>query len=348
LETSLDVTRLAPARALRPMSTGDLLDRAIYFYCTHFVTLVLFVGIFTVPLALMSALVSAGPTLAAFNPNFAEENLELLGASYIVSALGSSLVSILAYLVIPLQIAGIGVAVRGFLLEGRQVSLREMFQGVRENFGGLLATTILGVIVSVGLLFTFIVPPVGAAAMTLFSFAFSLAYFVVLYEKKAPVEALRRGWLLVRGSIGRIVIYLVLYFLFSLLFGVIIGGLVGLSAAGFAIWSQTVATAVFLLSQTVATVLSSLLSVPLLYGVTALLYFDLRMRHEGLDIMIAMAQATGQPVNLADTPASTAPILDNVTWRAVGILAAGYTGFFVLFCGGIFLLVFASSSLFGL
>ncbi|HEX8681707.1 MAG TPA: hypothetical protein VF707_05290, partial [Ardenticatenaceae bacterium] len=54
---------------------------------------------------------------------------------------------------------------------------------------------------------------------------------------------------------------------------------------------------------------------------------------------VAVAQAAGEPVNLAQTPASNAPIMNDETWRSIGILSAAYTGIVVLFCGLIFLLI---------
>ncbi|MGH2543162.1 MAG: hypothetical protein ACRDIB_10205, partial [Ardenticatenaceae bacterium] len=81
---------------------------------------------------------------------------------------------------------------------------------------------------------------------------------------------------------------------------------------------------------------------PLIVAVAALLYFDLRIRHEGLDVALAAAQASGEPIDLAAAPKSEKPVLNDATWKAVGVLSLLYTGLLVLFCGcvvGFFLLL---------
>ncbi len=345
METAKDLAPPIITRHLRPMSVGELLDQSLFFYRTHFWTLVAFISLFTVPLVLVTTVTSAAPSLMAMNPTLVEENVALFGGAYILSMLGSLVVSLLSYLLLPLEAAGVGIALHGYFLEGRQVSMREMMSGIRQNFGPLLATTILGGIVSVGVVLTFIIPPVGLAINTLFSFAFYLALFVVLYEKKQGVEALRRGWLLVRGSIWRAMQYLILYLLFTTAFTSIIVGLFTFGAVASTAFLENVV--LLLVAQAVGATVATVLSTPVLFAVLGLLYFDLRMRHEGLDISVAVAQAAGEPVNLSQTPASTAPIMNNETWRSIGILSAAYTGIVVLFCGLIFLLIFGLPSLIG-
>lgn len=329
---------------LRPMGIGDLLDRAIYFYRTHFLSLLTYTGLFVVPISLLSALVSL-PTsgMALFNPEIIETNPEVFGASYILTFFAAMLLGLVSVVIFPLQVGGVGIALYGFLFEERRVSLREMVAGVREQFSPLLGTGILGMLLSAVMIFLFIIPPVGMAVGTLYSFALYLAVFVVLYEKRSGLEALRRGWILVRSSIWRVLGYLLLFYIFSMFFGLIIGGLLGGAMAGLMIWAEN--PIFILLIQTMATLLTGLFFSPLQYGVTGLLYFDLRVRHEGLDVALAAAEAAGEPLDLASAPISEEEILNDRTWRAVGALSALYTGIFVLFCGCIFMLVFILRSM---
>lgn len=335
---------IALSMMLRPMTIGDMLDRAVYFYRTHFLTLAAYTAIFMVPL---SALATGGSIfslgLSALNPDFVQEQPAIFGATTLLSFAVSSLASLLSYLLQPLLIAGIGVALHGFLLERRTVSLREMFATVRPHLSALLGTGVISMFVAVPVTFTLIIPPVGLAMLTLYGFVHQLFAFIVLYERRKGLEALRRGWLLVRGSIWRILALFTLYMLFSMLFGGILGGLLAWAAIALMTWSDS--ELILLVSQSLATILAAPLFVPLLYSAAGLLYFDLRMRHEGLDLSLAAAEAAGEPLDLAATPISDAPILNEATWKAVGILAAGYTALFLLLCGGIFTLSALFSSL---
>lgn len=329
---------------LRPMSIGDMLDRAVYFYRTHFLTLVAYTAIFLVPLtALAMGSSMLGPGLSALNPNFVEAEPALFGATTLLSFAVSSFASLLSYLLQPLLIAGVGVALQGFLFERRTVSLREMFSTVRQHLSALLGTGIVSMFVAVPVTLTLLIPPVGLAVLTLYGFVHQLFAFVVLYERRQGLEALRRGWLLVRGSIWRILALLALYFLFSMIFGGILGGL--LAGAGIALMAWSDSELVLLVAQALATILITPLFAPFQFGAAGLLYFDLRIRHEGLDLSLAAAEAAGEPLDLAATPISDGPVLNDATWKAVGILAAGYTAFFLLFCGSIFALISLSSSL---
>ncbi len=180
--------------------------------------------------------------------------------------------------------------------------------------------------------------------LTLFWFAFYLSIFVVLYERREGLAALRRGWQLIRGTVWRALGYLLLFFLFSWIFGGIVGGLLVWASMSVAFLVENPLLSVVV--QLVATSLTGLLTSPLIYAVAALLYFDLRVRHEGLDVALATARASGEPLDLAAMPVSDEPVLNESTWKAVGMLAALYTGTFVLLCGCFFFLVFGLGLLF--
>ena len=326
------------------MSMGDLLDRAIYFYRTHFVALITYAALFVVPISVLSAFTSfAGPGMMLWNPNILDSNPEIFGLSYFLSIAATFLLALASVVIFPLQVGGVGIALYGFFLEERRVSLREMLTSVREQFSPLLGTGILGMLLSAISLPFMIIPPVGLAIATLYGFALYFAVFVVLYEKRTGLDALRRGWVLIRSSVRRALGYIFLFYVFSLLLGSILGGLVG--GAAFATTILIENPAMILLAQTLATMLTTLLFAPLQYAVAGLLYFDLRIRYEGLDVALAAAQAAGEPLDLAAAPISNEPIRHHKTWRAIGILSAIYTCLLVVFCGCIAAFVFMASAI---
>jgi hypothetical protein len=326
------------------MGMGDLIDRAVFFYRINFIPIVTYAALFTVPLAILAALSAfIGPMQFLGNPDFLDSNPNVFGISSILSSTASLLVSVLSLLLLPFQIAGIGIALRIFLFENRGVSLGEMLSAVRQELASLLVLGFLGVMFLFLLLFTLIIPPVGLAILTLYFFALYLSPYVVLYEKRGDLDALRRSWNLLRHSVWRVLAYLLLFYIFNLLLGIIVGGLIfGVAAALTTVLENPL---MLVLAQTLASSLTGILLSPIHYSVAGLLYFDLRIRHEGLDVALSAAQAAGEKLDLSIAPISEEPLLNQQTLKAVGLLSLAYTTLVGLFCGCLFLLIFAVASL---
>ncbi|WP_425956356.1 glycerophosphoryl diester phosphodiesterase membrane domain-containing protein [Xylanimonas sp. McL0601] len=109
-------------------------------------------------------------------------------------------------------------------------------------------------------------------------------------EKAGLWATVRRAWVLTRGSFWRVFgIYLLASFIVGVIAQVIA---VPLSlVGGIATVAGGSATASVLVTSIVTTVLGSAVSTIFLAGVVALLYVDLRMRREGLDVALAAAAA---------------------------------------------------------
>jgi hypothetical protein len=326
---------------LQPMGIGKLLDRTIYFYRTHFLQLLAYVALFYVPLTLLSTIFS----YFAFESTLTGSALEI-GAtpeevtSYygnLLGALGGTyLLALSGYIVLPLQTAGIAVALRGFLLEQREVRLREMLGETRWHLSALLVLGVVGLAVSLLLTLTFIIPPVGLAIVTIFGLAFSLAPFVLMYEEGRGLAAIKRSWRLIQGSIWRVLGILLALTLFGFAVGLAIQAAAQAATGAFAMLAEN-PTLLFVI-QTTLTAIFTLLITPVSLAVYGLLYFDLRVRHEGLDIALAASEGRDEAQVLAAPEGEGQPVLNNVTWRIIGILSGAYTGLFVLLCGCIFLL----------
>lgn len=324
------------------MAMGDLLDRVVYFYRTHFLSLIAYSALFTIPIVFLSTLATLPNFALLSNLDLLEESPELIGSTLSLGICASSLLGVVSsFLLVPLEAAGIGVAMHGFLLEQRQVSLAEMFAGMRARLGPLLGTGFLAMFVSALLFFTFIIPPVGMAVWTLFYMAFFISIFVVLYEGRQGTMALKRGWALVRGSVWRVLGYLFLLYVFSLIFGGIIGALLGV--LDIFLIEVTQMPMISLITQSISQIVVNTLITPLTFGAAALLYFDLRSRHEGLDVALSAAEAAGEPLDLAEVPVEEVELFGEESWRAIGLLSAIFTGFFALLCGCIAIPVFLST-----
>jgi len=132
------------------------------------------------------------------------------------------------------------------------------------------------------------------------SVSFSLAAPAVVLERQSPARALRRSWRLVRGSFWRVFGILLLAGLivsaasFALQIPFSVGEAVAGGAGGMFGLAGTRTVAAVIIGAVGSTVASSVTR-PVIAGVIVLLYLDMRMRKEGLDLALQGA-AAGQPL----------------------------------------------------
>jgi hypothetical protein len=209
--------------------------------------------------------------------------------------------AILAGLLAPIIARGVG---------GQQISAGDAWRVTRPRLPSLLLATLLALLAGLGplLVLGLLVaiaavagsPPVvygllvllGLAALVLtiwFSTMLSLVTPVVVLENQGPARALARSWRLVNRSFWRV-------FGITLLAGIIVaiaGGILQLpfSVLGAVSGSGIGATIVIVIGAIAAGTVTR----PITAGVTVLLYVDMRMRKEGLDLALRTASGTGQP-----------------------------------------------------
>ncbi|MGI8446314.1 MAG: hypothetical protein ACR2MP_03815 [Streptosporangiaceae bacterium] len=209
--------------------------------------------------------------------------------------------AILAGLLAPIIARGVG---------GQEISAADAWRATRPRLPSLLLATllvllaglgpllILGVIVAIA--FVAGAPPavyailalLGLVALVLtiwFSTMLSLVTPVVVLENESPGRALARSWRLVARSFWRV-------FGITLLAGIIVaiaGGILQLpfTFLGALSGSGIVATVILVIGAIAAGTVTR----PITAGVTVLLYVDMRMRKEGLDLALRTASGTGQP-----------------------------------------------------
>jgi len=134
-----------------------------------------------------------------------------------------------------------------------------------------------------------------------FPVMFSLAAPAVVLERQGPARALSRSWRLVRRSFWRVFWILLLTGLIVLIASAVlripfslITSLVGGSAGFFGLAGT--ATVAGVIIGAVGGIVAGAVTRPISAGVTVLLYLDLRMRKEGLDLALQSAatqQLTG-------------------------------------------------------
>ena len=117
-----------------------------------------------------------------------------------------------------------------------------------------------------------------------------LATPALMLERSGIIGALRRGWVLTSGTFWRV---FGIYVLTSLLVGVVSGAISGSTSLILQFAGPDPATAIFspvyLIGTTIAQIVAAALTTPFTAAVIALLYIDVRMRTEGLDLELARA-----------------------------------------------------------
>jgi hypothetical protein len=315
---------MAPAPGgvpLRPLALGDIFNGAITLArrnpAATFGLTAIVMTVYGVAAALLERLYTSG--LVGFQETFqpgqqpTQQQLDTFGSTFAGAALPAALGLAMLVLVTDAVLTGLLSAVIGRGILGRKVSLRQAWQAGRVGavLGTTLLLSLLGIAVPVPVVVVVVVlallhlAPVailmgvlGGIGTVIFwallLVRLSVALPAVVLERVTPWEAIRRSWHLTRGSFWRLfgirwladlvagVASYVLTIPF-LIIGVVLGGSGGL----FSFSTRTSVAA--LIVSAVGSVVAATVTRPFSSGVTVLLYADLRMRREGLDLMLREA-----------------------------------------------------------
>ncbi len=243
---------------LRPLSLGEVLDTSFGIYRRLFAPLLVISAVTqAIPLALGVFVTSAGGMVQ-------QPALAMLGYG------------------LAIVFGAVGTAASTFLVAetylGGSLTTQEAILRSTPFLGRLIATSILvSLVAGVGLVFL-IVP-----GMILLSGLFITPAVLVLEDLGAPTSAMSRSWALSRGYKGKIFASLMAILLLLIIPGIAIGAFtVGTSDASAAEASLSVG----------AMIVQSALQVlvyPLIYVLTTVLYYDLRVRKEGFDLEMLAA-----------------------------------------------------------
>jgi Membrane domain of glycerophosphoryl diester phosphodiesterase len=307
---------------LRPLTLGELLDRSFSLYRRQFW---LFVGIMALPSLLALAF---GVIVAVFNPQPMNPDSvaardtdpsEIVGALiwFFLAMAGMLVVYFITYAV---ALGATTVAVSELYM-GRRVSIRSAYVPLRGKVGRLALLLVLvslrmfgvlilmfmaigfgGVIGSLGSgalgVLAVLIGVVGAFAVWLWMvLRYAVSVPAAVLENETATEAIRRSIELTRGSLGRV--FALLAFTMIITYAVL-GMFQGpFIAAGMMAGPET-ATAFWMnLAGTLSGSVAGAFTAPLMIVAFAVLYYDLRVRKEGLDLQVMLA-------NL-DSPDATAP-----------------------------------------
>jgi hypothetical protein len=275
------VTQQPPRRgcvALRPLGLADILDGSFRVIRRN-------PGATLGPSAVLAVIrvaVTAGLQLGAYR-TLNSVQLELLGTLVVGAALGTVLTGMLT-LVVTQDVLGV------------RISTREVLTRLRGRAWALLGLAlVITVLESLALL------PLLVLGVWLWGL-WAVAVPVLMVERSTVRGALSRSRRLVSGLWWRVWGIRALGFLLASLLGalvtvpfILLASL--LTGSGFTATGVNSGVPVaYVLIISVGSVLSSTLTSPIRAGIDALLYLDLRMRREGLDIVLHSQASPVRPV----------------------------------------------------
>jgi hypothetical protein len=307
---------------LRPLTLGELLDRAFTLYRRHFW---LFVGLMAMPSTIMllaslalQLLVPLTTTAASQGPDIDETAVTKMVGFMAIFVVGV-VMFMLAYWIAYMVALGASTVAVSEIYVGRPATIASSYGHMRGRIGRLLLLSLFVGLrvfgIFLGFMVIVIVLGVGAAivarplggliiglgmigsvvACGLYTLRFAVSVPALVLEDVSAGEAIRRSIALIRGSLGRTVVLV----LFTM---IITYAAMALFQGPFAVGAMMAGpesrTAFWLnLAGAVTGALAGAVSGPLMIIALALLYYDVRIRKEGLDldVMIASLDPQGPP-----------------------------------------------------
>jgi hypothetical protein len=287
-----------PAWELRPLGVGDIIDRVFAIYRSRLAALLAIASIpyLTLVLALVYAAFSFRDTFLALAPLLADPlepridlvpaavwgQLVLFGGIVGVLALGTTLVQSGSLVhATAARYMGQDARVETALLAGLRAAPRLLVMGIVA----MLAIFALWVVIFVFMGLTrewwsVLIGTLGGLFLTAYAAAsWMVSPPVAIIEGAGPVASLRRSWRLSDGHrwriVGLIALLVILQVVLSSLLSFVLVASVGAD--------QFVQVAV----QQGVNLLASIAWAPVYWGTFAVLYYDLRVRKEALDLQMA-------------------------------------------------------------
>jgi len=266
---------------LRPLSTGELLDRTFSLYRSHFG---LFIGIFALPHLVVLAYQCVGVTFQSPHPQLAN----VLLAS--VWSVGAGLISLA---VSAASQAATVVAVSHVYLD-RPASVMDSFSKVKGEILGVVGLSLLIGIAAGAACLLLIVPGVLLFIM------WSLAVPAKVLENLGVSDAMSRSADLTKGDRGRVFVIWVLFILLGIGVSLLLRWPVELAAGVSSIFALQRTAPGWQVALLVATFVSECLVGPLATIAFSLVYYDERVRKEAFDLQLMMT--TLDTNTLSNTP----------------------------------------------
>jgi hypothetical protein len=265
---------------LRPLEIGDLLDETFRMYRRHFL---LFAGI-SVILAIPSAAL-LGVIFGWFSIVI-DQTTGMADLWLFLAAAGAT--ALVNLLIIPFTYGAVIFAACESAI-GRPVTAGSVFRGVSRRYFPLLGYWTL-FFITLGLAVLLCIAPV---ALWLWVFVGWIAVTPAMFVENIGLgPAMGRSWNLVKGRWWRTFLILLLMYIVWYVAGIALGAFIQLAQfALLIVLSPVIATGVAVAaSQLISAVLT-----PVMQILIVLIYFDLRVRREALDLFQMAYQLSAPP-----------------------------------------------------
>jgi hypothetical protein len=278
------------APALRPLRVGEILDAGIKAYTRNLRTLIGLTALVVVPFQALSAVVLLSTVSIGSEVPRGLAGIGSTGATRSAAhatSLGASVTLDLTGLIISVLTTAACVKAISDIYLDQPTDIGSSLRFALRRLGPLLWLEIMTFVLLAFAFVAIVIPGIWLYG------AWSVAVPALLIEGCRGWGALNRSFRLVRGSwwpaAGVLVVAAVMT---SVLSGVIEGLLVAISLSS----DASVVLTVVIVS--LASGLSAVLTRPFLAAVTTVLYYDLRVRHEGYDVALLAEQLGIEPAAL--------------------------------------------------
>jgi hypothetical protein len=279
------------APGLRPLRVGEILDAGIKVYLRNARTLMGLTALVVVPFQALSAVVllsavSRASEVPRGSLSFGSTSTARSASAHATSLGANAIVEVTSLIVTVLVTAACVKAVSDIYLD-QPAGIGSSLRFALRRVGSLVWLEIITVLALILAFIALVVPGIWLYG------AWSVAVPALLIEDRRGGKALNRSFQLVRGRWWPVAaVLLVANLMVTVVAGAIESALVGISLGTGASLALTV------VMVSLAGALGAVLTRPLLATVTTILYYDLRVRHEGYDVALLAEQLGIEPAAL--------------------------------------------------
>jgi hypothetical protein len=326
---------------LRPLGLGELLDQAMRLYRRNFLKFIGIVAVVLIPLTLLQigySLIFINTAEPQTEADILPSLLSLLSPAFYTS--GNILLGIIGYALIKsVSAAALTYAIAASYL-GQDTGILEAYSKIGRSWVSLIGVLLLAIIFSVILtlfcwMLSCVVCFVGLIGLPVLAFVWivilPISVPIIVLEKQSAMRSIGRVW----NLIGRRFWWVIGFALILAIFAqIIITGPIALLSWGFQLLLgnmsdlSTTQTVIQMVLQSLFQLMSSLIYLPLQLTAMTLVYFDLRIRTEGFDLVLLTESISGSQTDVtqlvAQAPQSSQG--SSITLAQIGFFSLGLVG----------------------
>jgi len=263
-----------------PLTLGEILDRMFSIYRKNFLMLV---GIAGLPYAAATVVIGFVVGLAALvtfggAPDAARIGVGAAGGIFLIV-----IILMVFIFVVAIILASLGTYAAVWDIQvGRQTGIKRAY---RVAWGHVGAAILAGILAGLAMMAGFVLLIIPGIIVYL---ALSLIYPVIIAEDSGGAESLGRSWELTRGYRWKIFVAVLVSFAVSA--AITYGIQIPMAVIGSVSFAGGNMPAWFVILNTLASVIGSVVPAPLLAIASCLIYYDARVRKEGFDLQRMLDQ----------------------------------------------------------